>query len=366
MPASALLNSLAAGEIAEGQTRLSNLRASLLNLSMILGLAVYYFSGWLPALAWSFTLAFNGLAIWGLWTHQGEGKFDARGLLPSQIFAAAREFLRRLRPLFALPLAEQAQVLVERIAASRIATGAVASLDYARTLSETALLIISQPVGLAYMANYKHGESHHQIEKIVRLILALTLPASAFAFVFAPDIVRLVFYRGAFSETGLLLTGSALRGVSAGLWASTLGWILLRQLNSEGRNGVATGIVVGAYLVNISVNGVVTWLGPSLSTGLLLVGLGETARSLTLLSGTILVLPNRKQILSLAPVAAVPAMAMLCCAWFIETRMSGSLERLAAGTASCALCTLLAGFVLLPELRAWCVARYRNALAGGC
>jgi putative peptidoglycan lipid II flippase len=365
MPASTLLNVLAAGEIAEGQTRISNLRASLLNLSMILGLVLYYASGWFGALGWSFMAAFNGLALWSLWVHHREGKFDYSGLRPERIADAMRDFLRRLRPVVGLPLAEQCNVWVERIAASHVMTGAVASLDYARTLSETALLLISQPIGLAFMSSYKEGESHRQIEGIVRLILALTGPASAFVFIFAPDIVRLVFYRGVFSESGLLLTSSALRGVSVGLWASTLGWILLRQLNSDGRNALATSIVVAGYVANIGVNGAAAWVGSHLGPNLLIVGLGETVRSVVLLVGTIMALPDPRRIFSLIPVAAVPALLMLLGGFWIQAEIATNLARLALGGLACLACTVAAGYVLVPNARDICAAGLAKFALGG-
>ena len=99
-----------------------------------------------------------------------------------------------------LPLAEQGNVWVERSDASRLTTGAVASLDYARTLTESALLLISQPVGLAVLSSHPPKDARAQIEAIARPVLAVALPASAFLLVFAPDIVRLVFFRGAFGD----------------------------------------------------------------------------------------------------------------------------------------------------------------------
>lgn len=359
MPASVLANTLAAGEIALGETRLSNLRAGLLNLSMIIGLTLYSFTGWFGALAWPFTLSFYALGLFGLWSRYRTRTLDPSGARPAAIIAAGRTFLWRLRPLLALPFAEQGQVWIERLAASRNVTGAVASLDYARTLSDTATLLISQPVGLAYMSSYRKDEGHHQIEGIVRLILVITIPASAFAYVFASDIVRLAFFRGAFSETGLLLASSALQGVSIGLWASTLGWILVRRLNSEGRNARATLIVVSAYLVNIFLNAIGAWLAPPLAYGMLLIGLGESARSLTLLVGTTWALPNRQRILALIGMAAAPGVVMLAAGWSIAASTSALAPRLVAGAVVCACCTAAGALILLPELRRASVSKLR-------
>ena len=109
--------------------------------------------------------------------------------------------------------------------------------------------MISQPVGMAVLSNHAPKDIHAQIEQLLRPLLALTLPASAFLLVFATDIVRLVYFRGAFGDEALLLTSHALRGIAFGVWAATLGWILIRLLNGSGRNGVAALILVTGYLV---------------------------------------------------------------------------------------------------------------------
>ena len=72
-----------------------------------------------------------------------------------------------------------------------------------------------------------------------------------------------------------------MQGIGIGLWATTLGWILVRMLNAQRRNGTAATVLVCAYTANMAVN-VVTyrWLGP------FGIGLGEAARGLVLLIGT--------------------------------------------------------------------------------
>jgi putative peptidoglycan lipid II flippase len=197
MPASVTLNCLAAGEIALGRTRLTNLRAGLLNIAVIIAIGALLLNGPYVVLAWSFPAAFNALAFWGLWTLWREGHLSFTGVTPRSVWAAGGEFLWRLRPLLALPTAEQGQIFVERALASRLMTGAIASLDYARTLTESALLLISQPIGLAVLSRYSPRDARGQVEAIARPVLAVALPASAFLFVFAPELVRLVFFRRA-------------------------------------------------------------------------------------------------------------------------------------------------------------------------
>ena len=307
MPASTLLNCLAAGEIALGRTRLTNARTIALNIAMISGIVTAGVTGHVSALGWAFALAFISIGLWGFWMMWREGHLSFHGLTAGKVILEGWEFLRRLFPLLAIPAAEQCHVWIERSLASRLVTGAVASMDYARTLTELTLPLICQPVGLAVLASHPPKDPQAQIEAIARPILAIALPASVFLFLFAPDIVRLVFFRGAFTEAGVVLTSQALRGIAVGLWAATLGLILMRVLNSSGRNVLAASILVIAYSVNIAFNLITSWVQPAGETSVLLLGLGETSRSLVLLTGIVLALECRAHLFRLILCAAIPA-----------------------------------------------------------
>lgn len=361
MPASAMINVLAAGEIALGRTRLTNVRASILNVAVLIGIALLWVSGNFQMLAWSFAIAFNVLGAWGLYTMWREGVLSFSGLTLADVISSGREFLRRLRPLLALPVAEQANVWAERLLASRVATGAVASLDYARTLTESALLLISQPVGLAVLSSHPPKDQAAQVESIARPILALAMPASAFLVMFAPDIVRLVFFRGAFNEHAVTLTSQALRGIAFGLWASTLAWILIRILNGAGRNFAAAVIIVTAYLINIAVNFLTLQVFGG-GDGTLLLGIGETIRSLVLLAGVVIALDSRLKLLWLMGLAGIPAALMAGLGWQVHEHLDGTLPRLLAGVGAYLLCIALAIGMLMPALYVAAFLRVRGWL----
>ncbi len=349
MPASTLLNCYAAGEIAMGRTQLTNIRAGLQNISVIFGILLIAVTGRFGAIAWAFSFAFNALGIWATWSLARRNMLNFSGAAPSLVFAAGVEFIQRLRPLFALPLAEQAQIWIERILASRLVTGSVASLDYARTLTESALLLISQPVGLAVLSTHQAKDTQAQVERIARPLLAVGLPVSAFLAAFAPEIIRFVFLRGAFTEEGVLLTSQALRGISFGLWAATLGWILLRVLNSTGRNVTAALILVCAYAANISLNLLTSLIPAADSHGLLYLGLGETMRGLVMLGGIAIALKCGFRILGLTCLALLPAALMLLLSGQIHAAFVGTFVRLVVGGWACIGCILIASAMLMQE-----------------
>lgn len=365
MPASAILNVLAAGEIALGRTRLTNVRASLLNIAVLSGIGLLILTGDIYILAYSFTLAFNALAVWGLVTLWREGVLSFTGLTSALIVAKGLDFFKRLRVLLALPLAEQGNVWVERLMASHLTTGAVASLDYARSLTESALLLISQPVGMAVLSGGPPKDLREQTEALLRPLLALTLPASAFVMVFSADIVRLVYFRGAFGEEALLLTSHALQGIAVGLWASTLGWVLIRLLNGAGRNGVAAIIIVSAYVVNMGFNLLIPVPHDSPVSGMTMLGLGEACRGIVLLMGVVLVLGARRKVLTLMAIALIPALLMFALGFLIKGAFSTLLAKLFLGSIAYLVSFALAVALLVPNLGVSAMNRVRRSFRAG-
>jgi putative peptidoglycan lipid II flippase len=346
MPASVVLNVLAAGELALGRARLTSVRASLQNLAVLAGIAIFAVTGHAPAIAWAFAIAFNGLAVYGVWSMARDGLLDPAGLGPGAVLRELGLFFRQLRPLMLQPFSEQAHHWVERALSSRLAVGTVASLDYARTLTESAVLLISQPLGLSVLAQDATHDHAAVVDRIARPVLALTVPASVFAVLYADDVVRLVFGRGAFGASAVAMTGSAMSGIAAGLWATVLGWILLRLLNRSGRNGHAAAILTLAFAANIACN-LATAPWQATHDGTFLLGLGETARGLVLLFGCALVLGCTGVVLRLVGLALPAAALMAVAALALRGHGLPWTAELALGLAAWAVATGLAARLLV-------------------
>lgn len=350
MPGSVMLNALSAGEIALGRSRLTTIRAGLLNISIIGGLLVVFFTGWLMALPIAFMLAFDGLAIWGVYKLTQEGDLSFRGLRWADLIEAQKEFWVRVRPLLAMPIAEQANIWIERLTASRLAVGAVASLDYARTITDSAVLFISQPLGLVLLATPPDADPAERMERLSRPLLAAGLPASVWLGLFGPEVVTLLFSRGAFNESAIELTGQALRGISIGLWAVTLGWVLLRMVNSAGQNAKATVILLIGYAVNILSNFVLYEMPMMKGYGPFIIGLGESLRGTILLFGAAIALACGKRLLKLILLALPATVLMFGLGWWIDTAITALIPKLLASGLAC-LASILLGFQMLgPEI----------------
>lgn len=352
IPGSVLAGCFSSVEIATGKSRIAAARASVQNLSMMIGIAVMAATGEALAIPWSFVISFNGIAAYGAWKLWREGEITVRGMSLRVLAGVAAAFCRRFRPLMTVPLADQGNVLLERLLASGAAVGTLASLDYARTLTESAFYLISQPIGYVVLTRAP-GERHAvlaDVERLSQRLLAFALPMSIFIAVFATDIVRVVFARGAFNAHAVALTAGALRGISAGLWATTLGWVLVRMVNAAGRNGRASLIIVSAYAANAVVN---IALVPALGT--LGLGLGEATRGVVLLAGTVQALGCGRLMLRCLARAAPVAAALAGAGAGICAMVDGPLARLAAGVPLFGVVTVLWLALHLPEQARWVV-----------
>lgn len=346
MPASVLLCCLSATEIARGQSRITSVRATLVNVAVIAGVGMLLLTGQAVMLAWAFSLAFNAVAVWALRLVLREGALDPAGVRPSLVWEALLTYFRRLRPLVLQPIAENGQVWIERLLASALAVGTVASLDYARTLSDCAVLLVSQPLGLAVLSAGPSRDPRAQMDALSRPVLAVAIPCSIFLVFFAPEVVTLVFHRGAFDARAITLTSDVLRGIASGLWAATLGWILVRMLNSVGRNRRATAVVALAYLANAAVSAMLVN-----HFGGFALGLGEATRGIVLLTGVAFALGCSLHLFKLLLTMVPGALVLIALEYLVQTEVSGVLPRLIVGGGLTGLVAVVSLWVFVPRLR---------------
>ncbi len=357
IPASVLSAYLGSIEIALGRSRIAALRAATQNLGMMVGIAVMALSGHAVAIAWGFVLSFDLVLIYALLTMVRLRAITLRGVDLGMLRDVGAIFWRRFRAMLGIPVAEQVNVLLERMLASGVAVGALASLDYARTLTETTFYLVSQPIGYVVLtrASSPLQDTRSEVQRICTRLLALGAPVSVFVVLFASDIVTIVFARGAFDAHAVGLTAGAMRGIGAGLWASMLGWVLVRMLNAAGRHGVAAGIVASAFAVNGLFNLlVVTRLG---TLGL---GLGEAARGLMLLGGTAVALDCGPLVLRCVTLAGGIALPLAIAGICIGASIDGPLPRLMVAVPVFATVTGTWLAAVLPDQRRWALGLLRR------
>jgi putative peptidoglycan lipid II flippase len=348
MPASALLDCLSAAEIATGRTRIAALRPAILNISVISGIVLYAATGTLLFLPLLFALSFNILAGWSLWRLGRDGLLDWKGLRFWLVIRVWCDFARRLRPLLLQPISEQTQIWLERSIASGLAVGTLASLGYARTLADSVALLVSQPLGMAVLYKGSSSTASTEAMAIAGPLVTITLPASIYVGFFAPEIVHVVFARGAFNDTAVDLTSGALRGLAAGQWATMLAMILLRFLNNAGRNRLASFIFASAFATNALLNIAASRAIDQLGHGSLLLGLGEAGRGFVLLAGTAMALRIHRPLLRLLLRGLPFAVITAGCCFILEQEIHSAVARLGIGAIVCAAMISLSAPILMP------------------
>lgn len=267
---SMLMIALGAGR---GRYTAAALRPFVQNLGMIIAILAAFYASQPVWITWGFPGTYVAFTISAVVLMTVTGTLE-RGwyLCIENIVPVTRRFLRTLKPIAIYSIIVQANLLLEKAIASLIAPGSVASIDYAKLVPETALLLFIAPLGmvsLSEMSTLGKEEVSERSDNISAITLMLTVPLSAFVLINAPDIIGLLFGRGAFDEYSQHTTSMALRGMSVGLWAFCLSYVLLRIYNARFRNSEVLRIAATALLCNALFN-IVAYR----TLGVLAIGLG--------------------------------------------------------------------------------------------
>jgi putative peptidoglycan lipid II flippase len=269
-------------EMGNGGYSLAAVRASIQSLGLIVGTL---FAVWWAAplgLAWGFTGAYYVYFVWGALMLMRKGLVSGFAIpAMTTLRQVLADIWMILRPLVFLPFILQGNVAVERAVASFMGGEVVAGLDYARFITETGLILLAVPMGLAglsTLSGLSRIEFTLQLSRVLPLLLMIAVPISAFLWIHSALIVHLLYERGAFNAESSQQTQVIVQGLALGFWAQVVGYVLTKALNAQLRNGEVlrlTAIAVGAnLLVNVLL---FAWLGP------LVLGLSVSVSAVALL-----------------------------------------------------------------------------------
>ncbi|MFG2605857.1 lipid II flippase MurJ [Streptomyces sp. NPDC048514] len=189
-------------------------------------------------------------------------------------------------------LCRQSQVLIERFLASGLPAGAISHLNYAQKVAQipmtlsTMLCTVTFPVVARALAEGDAEGARVRVERDLAVAAALVLLGTAGVVACAPQLIHLLFQRGAFTAGDTAATAGVMRVYALGLLGQTLTGVLVRSYFSAGR---ATWYPVAAMTAGIAatfwigVRTVDTWgvtgiaaanaAGITLTAGLLLAGM---------------------------------------------------------------------------------------------
>ncbi|MFJ7153100.1 lipid II flippase MurJ [Streptomyces sp. NPDC100445] len=265
--------------------------------------------------------------------------------------------VRLLATVLLFALCRQSQVLIERFLASGLPAGAISHLNYAQKVAQIPMTLsmmlctVTFPVVARALADGDTERARDRVERDLALAARLVLLGTAAVVACAPQLIGLLFQRGAFTAGDTAATAAVMRVYALGLLGQTLTGVLVRSYFSAGR---VTWYPLAAMAAGIAVtSGVGVWtLGPwgvtgiaaanatgiTLSAVLLLAGVRR--RGVPIRTGAVLRGLGRPLCAAGAAAAAGAVAAGLCPA---------PLTGLAAGGATVAVVSVLLG--LGPDVR---------------
>ncbi|MFJ4770448.1 murein biosynthesis integral membrane protein MurJ [Streptomyces uncialis] len=187
----------------------------------------------------------------------------------------------------------QSQVLIERFLGSSLPAGAISHLNYAQKVAQMPMVLslmlctVTFPVVARALAEGHTEKARRRVERDLTLAAAVVLLGAAAIVACAPQLVHVLFQRGAFTAADTAATAGVMRVYALGLLGHTLVGALVRTYFSAGRPtwyplaamsaGIAATAVLGALAVGpFGVRGIAAAnaTGITLAAVLLLCGTG--------------------------------------------------------------------------------------------
>jgi putative peptidoglycan lipid II flippase len=248
---------------------------------------------------------------------------------------------RAVRILLLVPALIQVHLVIERRVASIVDADAVAALDYARFVTDTSVLLLAMPLGVAglgAMAQLSEVRFRELAVRALRPLLYAGVPLSLAAALHAETIVRVIYARGAFDSDSVAATAAILRWSAPGIWGLLAGYAGAKFLSARGGNVRVMGLYAVAFGSNAAIN---LLLYPYL--GVATLGFGAAANGVVfglLVMGALGVFREcRRDLVTLAVLAA----AYLALVWLAPAGFSANawLPLLAFAAYWCAAVTLV-------------------------
>nr|WP_308345072.1 lipid II flippase MurJ [Streptomyces sp. ISL-94] len=199
-----------------------------------------------------------------------------------------------IAPVIFFAVFRQSQVLVERFLAASLPPGAISHLNYAQKVAQMPMVLslmictVTFPVVAQAMAGGEREKARRRVERDLALAALAVLMGTALVIGYAPQIIQVLFERGAFTHTDTLATASVMRVYGIGLLGHCLVGALSRPFFSTARPtwfpacamgaGLLVNIVAGALAVGWwGIYGIAAANAAGISTtaALLLTGLGS-------------------------------------------------------------------------------------------
>ncbi|MFD8272364.1 murein biosynthesis integral membrane protein MurJ [Streptomyces flaveolus] len=195
-------------------------------------------------------------------------------------------------------LCRQSQVLVERFLASSLPAGAISHLNYAQKVAQIPMTLslmvctVTFPVVARALADGDTERARSRVERDLVLASCVVLMGMCAVIACAPQMIELLFQRGAFAGADTVATADVMRVYAVGLLGQTLVGALVRSYFSAGRPrwypvgvmaaGIGVTSLIGAVTVRpwgVAGIAAANAFGITVTAALLLAGLRTGRRS---------------------------------------------------------------------------------------
>ncbi|MFE5640966.1 lipid II flippase MurJ [Streptomyces sp. NPDC056543] len=168
-----------------------------------------------------------------------------------------------IAPVIAFTVSRQSQILIERFLASPLPSGAISHLNYAQKVAQMPMILslmlctVSFPVVARAMAAGDTDGARRRVERDLLLAAVVVLMGASTVIAAAPQIVELLFQRGAFDQSDTAATAAVMRVYALGLLGQTTVGTLVRCYFSASRPLWYPAAAMAAGLATTAVAGVV-------------------------------------------------------------------------------------------------------------
>lgn len=257
LPAYVVSGLFASVDLALGRGNLNASRASLQSIGLIIGTIAASWLGMSGLIAVGFVSAYYVFLAIGARTVHNEGLSLKPALtLTPEIKTTLLDLFKVVRVLIWIPIAFQINAVIERRIASLVSLDAMAAVDYARFITETLTILIAMPfglAGLASMAKMTDQEFDATKAKVFRSLIYVGIPISAMLFANAKEIISILFQRGAFGASSVVVTSQILGGMATGIWAQLIGYAGAKFLTARGQHRDALIASLGGLFLSITI-----------------------------------------------------------------------------------------------------------------
>lgn len=187
-------------------------------------------------------------------------------------------FIKILIPIFVSSIITDINSMIDKIFASEYGTGVISTLSYATNIKTVFLIIAAGYLTVLYsniskkIVEKKYYEFNKKIKKSLIIILAIYVPLTLLTIAFSKEIVKLVYFRGAFDNNSLVMTTNCLKMYIIGIAGISIRDLYIKSLYCMEKGKFVILISLLSVVINIILNIVLSqkigYIGLPLATSL--------------------------------------------------------------------------------------------------